>query len=179
MIACEMVLLNFLGRNSDEVYIQWSFDISFVKFVSHTFFLTFWLPPPEKWTKTVSSDIHVVHDFNESASVLFFISFGGGLIAKSCPTLATPWTVACHSSVHGSLQARILEWVAISFSRGSSGPRNQTWVSCIAGRFFTNWTTRKALISFEPYTLWTLPDVSNILKIFIYMITMFVFPLNN
>ena len=35
------------------------------------------------------------------------------------------------SSVHGVLQARILEWVAISFSRGSSQPRNQTWVSCI------------------------------------------------
>ena len=35
------------------------------------------------------------------------------------------------------LQARILEWAAISFSRGSPQPRNQTWVSCIAGRFFT------------------------------------------
>ena len=42
------------------------------------------------------------------------------------------------------LQARILEWVAISFSRGSSQTRNQTWASCIAGRFFTNWTTRDA-----------------------------------
>ena len=40
------------------------------------------------------------------------------------------------SSVHGILQARILEWVAISSSRGSSGPRDQTPVSCIAGRFF-------------------------------------------
>ena len=40
------------------------------------------------------------------------------------------------SSVHGVLQARILVWVAISFSRGSSPPRSGTWVSCIAGRFF-------------------------------------------
>jgi len=40
-------------------------------------------------------------------------------------------------SVHGILQARILEWVAISFSRESSRPRNDTWVSCIAGKFFT------------------------------------------
>ena len=40
------------------------------------------------------------------------------------------------SSVHGVLQARILEWVAISFSRGSSLPRDWTQVSCIAGRFF-------------------------------------------
>ena len=49
------------------------------------------------------------------------------------------------SSVHGILQARILEWVAISFSRGSSWPRNQTQVSCIAGRFFNNRVMRKAL----------------------------------
>ena len=41
-------------------------------------------------------------------------------------------------SVHGIFQARILEWVAISFSRGSSQPRDLTQVSCIAGRFFTN-----------------------------------------
>ena len=41
------------------------------------------------------------------------------------------------SSVHGILQARILEWVAISFSRGSSCTRDRTWVSCTAGRFFT------------------------------------------
>ena len=45
------------------------------------------------------------------------------------------------SSVHGILQARILEWVAMTFSRGSSRPRDQTWVSSIAGRFFTIWTT--------------------------------------
>ena len=43
------------------------------------------------------------------------------------------------SSVHGILQARILEWVAIPFSRGSSWPRDWTWVSCIAGRFFAIW----------------------------------------
>ena len=47
-------------------------------------------------------------------------------------------------SVHGILQARILEWVAIPFSRGSSPPRGQTWVSCIAGRFSTIWATRQA-----------------------------------
>ena len=42
------------------------------------------------------------------------------------------------------LQARILEWVAISFSKGSSQPRDQTLVSCIAGRFFTIWAIREA-----------------------------------
>ena len=46
--------------------------------------------------------------------------------------------------VHGILQARILEWVAIPFSRGSSQPRDQTQVSHTAGGFFTSWATREA-----------------------------------
>ena len=50
------------------------------------------------------------------------------------------------SSVHGILQARILEWVAMPFSRGSSWPRDQTQVPCTAGRFFTIWITREASI---------------------------------
>ena len=50
------------------------------------------------------------------------------------------------SSVHGIFQARVLEWVAISFSRGSSQPRDQTQVSCIAGRHFTIWATREVLV---------------------------------
>ena len=45
-------------------------------------------------------------------------------------------------TVHGILQARILEWVAFPFSRGSPQPRDQTQVSCIAGGFFTSWATR-------------------------------------
>ena len=45
------------------------------------------------------------------------------------------------SSVWRSFQALILEWAAISFSMGSSQTRNRTWVSCITGRFFTNWAT--------------------------------------
>ena len=51
------------------------------------------------------------------------------------------------SSIHGILQARILEWVAISFSRGSSWPRDRTQVSCIAGRRFNLWATREALLT--------------------------------
>ena len=47
-------------------------------------------------------------------------------------------------SVHGILQARILEWIAISSSRGSSWPRDETRVSCTANGFFTTWTTREA-----------------------------------
>ena len=45
------------------------------------------------------------------------------------------------SSLHGILQTRILEWVAIFFSRGSSWLRDKTWVSCSAGRLFTIWDT--------------------------------------
>ena len=59
----------------------------------------------------------------------------------------TLWSMDCSppgSSVHRILQARILEWVAILFSRGSSQPRDGTQVSCIAGRVFTIWTTKEA-----------------------------------
>ena len=58
-------------------------------------------------------------------------------------------------SVHGISQARILEWVAISFYRESFPPRDQTWVSCIAGRFFTIWANRGAKI----FTYDTIKDI--------------------
>ena len=50
------------------------------------------------------------------------------------------------SSVHGILQARILGWVAVPFSRGSSQPRNRTRDFCTASGFFTNWATREVLL---------------------------------
>ena len=50
------------------------------------------------------------------------------------------------SSVHGILQARILEWVAIPFSRWFSELRDRTWVSCIDSRLFTIWAMREALL---------------------------------
>ena len=61
-------------------------------------------------------------------------------VVHSCPTLCDP----VDYTVHGILRARILEWVAVPFSRGSSQPRDQTQVSCIAGRFSTSWATREA-----------------------------------
>ena len=67
------------------------------------------------------------------------------LVPQSCPTLASPWTVACHAPVSiGILQARILEWLAMPFSRGSFQPRVRTLVSCFASRFFTIRATREA-----------------------------------
>ena len=68
-------------------------------------------------------------------------------VTQSCLTLCDP--VDCSlpgSSIHGILKARILKWVAISFSRGSSRSRNRTPISHIAGRRFTLWATREAYI---------------------------------
>ena len=66
------------------------------------------------------------------------------LVAQSCPTLCDPRDCSLPDfPVHGILQARILAWVAVPFSRGSSQPRDQTQVSCIEGRFFTIWATKE------------------------------------
>ena len=60
---------------------------------------------------------------------------GQSEVAQSCPTLCDPMDYSLPgSSVHGIFQARVLEWIAISFSRGSSWPRDRTQVSCVAGR---------------------------------------------
>ena len=63
-------------------------------------------------------------------------------LSHSVQLFATLWAVVCQTPP--PLEARILEWVAIFFSRGSSQPRNWTKVSCIAGRFFTIWATRES-----------------------------------
>ena len=81
------------------------------------------------------------------------------LAAQLCPTLCDHMDCSLPgSSVHGTLQARILEWVFTPFSRGSSWPRDRTQVSCITDRFFTVWATREALKNrfrcFRP--LWTI-----------------------
>ena len=63
-------------------------------------------------------------------------------VAQLCPNLCNPMDCSLPgSSVHGIFQARILEWVAISFSRRSSQPRDQTQVSRVVGRCFTIWAT--------------------------------------
>ena len=69
------------------------------------------------------------------------------LVTQSRPTLCDPRDCSPpDSSVHGILQARILEWVAIPLSKGSSCSRDWTHVSCIASKFFTIWATREALL---------------------------------
>ena len=75
----------------------------------------------------------------------------GLLVTQSCPTLSDPMVCSPPgSSVHGIFQARILKWVAISFSRRSSRPRDWTRISCTVGRFFTNWVTRKPSVGLLP-----------------------------
>ena len=71
--------------------------------------------------------------------------FGRSEVAQSCPTLYD--LIDCSlpgSSVHGIFQAHVLEWVAISFARGFSWPRDRTWVSRMAARHFTVRATREA-----------------------------------
>ena len=83
------------------------------------------------------------------------------LVTQSCPTLDPMDCSPPDSSVHEILWTRILEWLALPFSRGSSWPRDWTWVSCIAGGCFTVWATREAqcflrsvLNSYLVLTMW-------------------------
>ena len=64
-------------------------------------------------------------------------------VTQLCPTLCDPMDYSLPgSSIHGIFQARVLEWAATFFSRGSSWPRDRTQISCVSGRCFTLWATR-------------------------------------
>ena len=83
------------------------------------------------------------------SNILSHCDVGGqnhvGIVAQLYPTLCYTLDYSSpSSSVHEISQARILEWVATYFSRGYSWPRDQTQVSCIAGRFFSIWAFREA-----------------------------------
>ena len=72
------------------------------------------------------------------ATVISSMKWPCCLVAQACPTLCNPMDCSPPgSSTHGILQARILEWVAISFSRGSSRPRDRTWLPALQANFFT------------------------------------------
>ena len=90
-------------------------------------------------TKIIMKLLKYFENYQESVSV-----------TQSCPTLCSPMDCSLPgSSAQGVLQARILECVAIPSSRESSWPRDWTWISYIAGGFFTVWATREA--PFENY----------------------------
>ena len=107
---------------------------------------TFSLLPPIRMLHTdQDSELWLVQrptDFSSSLVleyilVLSFSSYFKVLVAQSCPTLCDPKDCSLPGpSVHGIPQAGILAWVAMPFSRASSWPRDQTRISCTAGRFF-------------------------------------------
>ena len=87
---------------------------------------------------------HLLWHFNIYALINFMFKVK---VTQSCLTLCNPMDY----TVHGILQA--MEWVAFPFSKGSSRPRNWTWVSCVVGRCFTIWATREA------HSLWNLNTI--------------------
>ena len=119
-----------------------------------------WEDPPEKGVAAYSSILvwripwtedpgrlqsmgllRVGHDWMTLWNARFILAMINQMkvkVAQSCLTLWDPMDCI----VHGLLQARILEWVAFPFSRGSSQPRDWIQISHIAGRFFTSWATR-------------------------------------
>ena len=90
----------------------------------------------ENWASTLSSNTLPPLNF---FSTLYLSGSLKVKVAESWPTLCDHMNY----TVHGVLQARILELVAVPFSKGSSQPRDQTQVSLIAGGFFTSWTQGK------------------------------------
>ena len=100
--------------------------------------------------------------------VLHYLLESESEVVQSCPILCDPMECSLPgSSIHGIFQARVLEWVVISFSRGSSRPSDWTWVSCIVGRCFTIWATREVSLSPGvcsnscPLSLWCHPTISS------------------
>ena len=100
---------------------------------------------PKSWTWL--SNFHFLSFFLlwQYCSIVY-LSMMLCLVTKSCPTLCDPRDCSLPGhSVHGILQARILEWAAMPSSRGSSQSMDRTQVSCITGKLFTGWTSRETL----------------------------------
>ena len=121
------------------------------------------------WENMIHKDenIYSLPRFWKFASPWYVLNDGSGLIAKLYLTLRNPMDYSPPGlSVWGISQMRILEWVAMSSSRGSSWPSYQTWASNIAGGFFTDWAIRSI-----PFYEWggghgTCPEVSKLLSDF-------------
>ena len=112
------VLLYHLHIFFDEVFLY-----IFYSFLCNKLYFKVILESKQNWVKGIESESEV---------------------AQSCLTLCNPMDYSLPgSSVHGIFQTRVLEWVAIAFSRGSSQPRDWTRVSHIVGRHFTVWATRE------------------------------------
>ena len=144
----KMVWISFhLGENTRHGLVSWSED-------SKTF--REW----QLWRPWLNHDSWLAGLAGSSPKVIFFeflstyinMTFSSNprvsvccLVAKSFPNLCDPMDSSTPgSSVHEISQARILEWVAISFSRGSSWPRDRTCIPCIVRQILYHWATRKA-----------------------------------
>ena len=108
-----------------------------------------WVPGEFKFCKTSQESFRLVFTIEAELGIVVFA--GASLVAQMVKKEKTKVAQSCQNlcnpmdyTVYGILQARILKWVAIPFSRGSSQPRDRTQVSHIAGRFFTSWATREA-----------------------------------
>ena len=123
----------------------WSFSFSIVPSKEHPGLISFrmdWLD-----LLAVPGTLKSPQHHRSKSSILWHsgLEVKWSEVAQSCLTLCDPMDCSLTGfSVHGIFQARVLEWVAISFSRGSSWPRDRTWVSGIVGRCFTLWATREA-----------------------------------
>ena len=95
------------------------------------------------------------------------------LVVQSCPTLCNPMDCS-PPTFSGILQARILEWVSIPFSRGSSQPRVRTQVSCIAGGFFTISVTRETLKKGIYIYIYIYTHIHTVLDLFHYRLLQYI-----
>ena len=127
---------------------------------------------------TVSTHIcHSVFNDNQSVKRGYCLITKWSEVAESCLTLCDPMDCSLQcSSIHGFIQARVLEWVAISFSRGSSQPRDQTWVSRIVGRCFTIWATREVLITKVKCKRWHVASFIYVYFLLLYTLLNVFFP---
>ena len=139
----EWVAISFSRGSSqlrNQTLVSWIAGRFFTNWATReTIFFCLWIPISLDCFESLQI---LISPFSESESE----------VAQSCPTLCNPMDCSPPgSSVHGILQARILEWVAISFSRGSSQPRDRTQVSRIAGRCFNLWATIYQCLHGFPY----------------------------
>ena len=143
-------MLQFLG--SPRVGQDWATELNWDN-NSHSSVLSPWHPKyfilkiySNMYRKIESLFQWTPYTYHQDSTINILLYLFCVLVAPSCLTLCDPMDYRLPgSSVHGILQVRILEWVAIPFSRGSLQPRDRTKVSRIAGRFLTGWATREVI----------------------------------
>ena len=110
---------------------------------SNSFKYTFMLGQHFRFQLLPACDPYLACEMTQKSTAIPFSSISCSLVTKSCPTLCDPMDCSLPgSSVRGIFHARILEWVAISFSRVSSWLRDGTQVSCIGRRILYHWATQ-------------------------------------